>query len=232
MFPTGAPGLLILLLVVLPGAVYTWAYERQTSSYGVTLADRFLRFVAVSVLFQLVLAWPEYGLYRLAVAGHGQQVLSAEFALLWIGAVLLVSLPAVVGTVLGGLYASRTSRSGWRWIRAHLSASAEEAILRLALGRTPAPRAWDNLFSERPNVYLRVRLTTDKWIAGRFAEASYAGGFPHDADLLLEESWVVDPDTGDLGDSGLGFPVYIPAATIEWLEVIAEQPPDEEQANG
>lgn len=230
MYPSGAPGLLIFLIIVLPGSVYTWAYERQTSAYGVTLADRVLRFVAVSMVFQVVLAWPEYGIYRLTLAHH-RQLLSGEFALLWLGATLLVALPAVVGTVLGGLYATRTARVGWRWIRARLTASVEERILRVALGRTPAPRAWDNLFSERPNVYLRVRLTSDKWLAGRFADGSYAGGFPHDADLLLEEAWAVDPDTGDLGDIGLGFPLYIPAATIEWIEVIAEQPVDEELAH-
>lgn len=227
MFPSSAPGLLSLLVVVLPGSVYTWAYERQTSAYGVTLSDRFLRFVAVSVLFQLVLAWPEYGIYRVAIARH-RLLHGGEFALLWLGAILLVGLPVIVGTVLGGLYATRTARTGWHWIRSRLSAVAEERILRVALGRTPAPRAWDNLFSERPNVYLRVRLTNEKWIAGRFAEASYAGGFPNDADLLLEEAWSIDPESGDLGDTGLGFPLYIPAATIEWIEVIAEQPLDEE----
>lgn len=230
MVPSTAPGLFILLVVVLPGSVYTWAYERQTSAYGVTLADRFLRFVAVSVIFQLLLAWPEYGVYRLAVIRH-HHVLSGEFAVLSAGAVLLVALPAVVGTVLGGLYATRTARVGWPWIRAHVSASTEARILRVALGRTPAPRAWDNLFSERPNVYLRIRLATDKWIAGRFAEASYAGGFPNDADLLLEEAWAVDPDTGDLGNTGLGFPLYIPAATIDWIEVIAEQLVEEGHAH-
>jgi hypothetical protein len=171
-------------------------------------------------------------LYRIGVVLAAVAIdLRGEFGLLWLGAVLLVLLPALVGTVLGGLYATRTARTGWPWIRARLSASTEERILRVALGRTPAPRAWDNLFSERPNVYLRVRLASDKWIAGRFAEGSYAGGFPNDADLLLEEAWVIDPDTGDLGDTGLGFPLYLPAATIEGIEVIAEQPVDEENVD-
>lgn len=47
------------MIFVLPGAVYTWAYERQNSAYGVTFTDRFLRFIAASVIFHLVLAWPE-----------------------------------------------------------------------------------------------------------------------------------------------------------------------------
>lgn len=54
------PGSLVTLAVVvpavLPGAAYVWAFERQVSAYGVTLADRAFRFVAVSMLFHFGLA--------------------------------------------------------------------------------------------------------------------------------------------------------------------------------
>lgn len=219
MVPNTAIGLLVLLVAVMPGSVFTWAYERQNSAYGVAFADRFLRFTAVSVLFHLLLAWPEYAVFRVAVEDR-ERVATGQFAILWLGALLLVSVPAVAGTVLGGLYATRTERNGWLWVRDHVSASGETRLLNVLLGRTPAPRAWDNLFSERPSVYLRVRLDNDAWLAGRFADASYAGGFPHEADLYLEEGWEIDPLTGDLGEVGTGFPVYLPAATIKWIEVI------------
>ncbi len=215
MLPGTLVGFLIVLIFVLPGSVYTWAYERQDSAYGVTFTDRFLRFIAVSVIFHLLLAWPEYSLYRAAVAGR-DEVLAGQFALLWLGLLVLVAVPASLGTVLGGLYATRTNRSGWGWIRRHLSAEAEQRLLALALGRTPAPRAWDNFFSERPSAYLRIRLDDEQWLAGKFADASYAGGFPHDADLYLEEAWEVDQVSGALGSVGLGYPVYVPAATIRW----------------
>lgn len=123
-------------------------------------------------------------------------------------------------TVFGGLYATRTDRTGWEWIRKRLSAGTEQRLLNVVL---PAPRAWDNLFSERPNKYLLVRVEDDKWIAGRFAAASYAGGFPHSTDLYLKEAWEVDQDTGQLGANGLGFPVYVAADTIKWIEVLDEQ---------
>jgi hypothetical protein len=204
--PNTVVGLLIILVFVLPGSVYTWAYERQTSAFGVTFSDRLIRFIAVSTIFHLVLAWPEYLLYRTAVVGR-DHVLTGQFAALWVGMLLLVAVPAVLGTVFGGLYATRTDRTGWEWIRKRLSARAEQRLLNVVLGRAPAPRAWDNLFSERPNKYLLVRVEDDKWIAGRFAAASYAGGFPHSTDLYLEEAWEVDQDTGQLGANGLGFPV-------------------------
>ncbi len=220
--PDTVSGFLIVLIFVLPGSVYTWAYERQNSAYGVTFTDRVLRFIAVSVIFHLVLAWPEYALYRVAVAGR-EEVLTGQFALLWVGLLILVAVPATLGTILGGLYATRTDRTGWNWIRRHVSAETEQRLLNLALGRTPAPRAWDDFFSERPSAYLRIRLEDDKWLAGKFAAGSYAGGFPHDTDLYLEEAWEVDQVTGALGNVALGYPVYVPAASIRWIEVVAEQ---------
>lgn len=213
-------GLLILLVAVLPGSVFTWAFERQASAYGVTLADRTLRFVAISLLFHLALAWPEYGLFRLAL-GTGR-LATGQFAAAWGAASLLVLAPGLVGSVLGGLYATRNSRDGWLWLRKVISANNERRLLKLALGRTPAPRAWDHLFSERPNVYMRVRTVDGSWVAGRFAKDSYAGGHPNDADLLLEQAWTINAEDGTLGDDGLGYAVYVPASQISRLEIIQE----------
>ncbi len=141
---------------------------------------------------------------------------------------LLVVLPGVLGTVLGGLYATRTDRNGWGWVRKFLSPEAEERLLNTVLGRTPAPRAWDDLFSERPSAYLRVRTESDAWIAGRFDSSSYAGGFPHDPDLYLKEAWQVDQETGALGSAPVGYSVYVPGSTIRWIEVVAEQGNEQE----
>jgi hypothetical protein len=164
--PATLVALCVVVLVVLPGSMYTWAYERQASSYGVTFADRTLRFIAVSVIFHLVFGWIEYGVYRL------------------------------------------------------LTPERETRLLSAALGRAPAPRAWDNLFSERPNAYLRIRLVDGTWVGGRFAGDSYAGGFPHDGDLYLEEAWEVDQETGAfVGETGLGIPLYLPAGQIRWMEI-------------
>lgn len=223
MLPDTAASLLIVVLFILPGSVYTWAFERQNSAYGVTFADRFLRFLATSVVFHVLLAWPEYAVYRWAVAGR-TDVPAGQFAVLWAGLVLLVGAPALLGTTLGGLYASRTDRRGWDWIRRRLSAPAETRLLTVVLGRSPAPRAWDNMFSERPSAYLRIRLTGDEgWVAGRFASRSYAGGFPHAADLYLEQAWQIDQETGRLGESGLGFPIYVTAGSIAYIEALPEQ---------
>ncbi|MGH3320202.1 MAG: DUF6338 family protein [Streptosporangiaceae bacterium] len=223
--PGTVTALLIVIVAVLPGSVYTWAYERQTSPYGVTFADRTLRFIAVSLIFHLVLAWPEYAVYRGAIAGRGSLGL-VQFVVLWLGLLVLVAVPASVGTILGGLYATRSTREGLGWLRRRLSAETERRLLRVALGRTPAPRAWDDLFSEHPSAYIRVRTPDGVWIAGRFAKDSYAAGFPNSTDLLLEEAWEVEQSSGVLGDAGFGYPVYVPAERIAWMEILPEEGSD------
>lgn len=143
LIPSTVVGLLVLGVAVIPGLVYTLMFERQVSGFGVTFADRTLRFVAVSVIFHLVAAWLEYWLYQTTLA-EGGPIRAGDFALLWLGAILLVVLPAIAGTIIGGLYRTRTTRSGWGLIRARLSEERERQLLRAVLGPGPAPRAWDD----------------------------------------------------------------------------------------
>ncbi|HET7326454.1 MAG TPA: DUF6338 family protein, partial [Nocardioidaceae bacterium] len=130
-------------------------------------------------------------------------------------------------SVLGGLYSTRGTRAGWQLVRNHLSTKAEQRLLQIALGKTPAPRVWDDLFSDRPFAYLRIKTVTGEWLAGLFADRSYAGGFPHEADLLLEETWRVS-DNGEVLEAPLGYPVYIPANQIAWVEVVPQAAAPEE----
>ncbi|MGZ4468580.1 MAG: DUF6338 family protein [Nocardioidaceae bacterium] len=51
--PSSILALAIIVIAVLPGSMYTWAYERQASAFGATLADRTLRFIALSLIFHL-----------------------------------------------------------------------------------------------------------------------------------------------------------------------------------
>ena len=228
MLPTSLVALGILLVAVFPGAVYTWAFEREAGSYGVTLADRTLRFLAASTVIHLLFAWPEYLVFRVAIEGR-DRILAGQFALLWLVLLLLSVIPAVVGTILGGLYATRTTRTSWPKLRRWLTGERERRLLHVLLGRDPAPRAWDDLFSERPYCYLRVRTSGDRWLAGKFASASYAAGYPNDPDLLLEEAVEVDQETGVLGKP-LGYPLYIAAGQIAWIEVV--WPSDEALSEG
>jgi hypothetical protein len=208
--PSTAVGLLLLVVAVLPGLTYTLAFERQAGSYGVTLADRTLRFIAVSAVFHVIAGWAEYWVWR-STLGHGGRILSGEFAVLWLAAVLLLVLPAVTGTLVGQVYVHREDRPLW-----------QQGVLRWTIGPELAPRAWDDFFSERPATYLRVRTVDGTTHAGLFASASYASGFPQEPDLLLEDAWSIDPDSGELLES-LGYPLYIAPGQIAWMEIVPPQ---------
>src|SRR4029079_5530354 len=45
-----------LVLALLPGALYVWAYERPVGAWGIGLSDRVLRFVGVSAILHALLA--------------------------------------------------------------------------------------------------------------------------------------------------------------------------------
>lgn len=212
MIPETALGLLVLVVAVLPGLTYTLAFERRAGAYGVTLADRTLRFTAVSAVFHVLAGWPEYWVWR-ATLGDPGPIRAGEFAILWVAAVLLLVLPAVTGSVVGQVYVHRDERPRW-----------QREVLRWTIGPELAPRAWDDFFSDRPATYLRVRTVDGTTHAGLFASASYAAGYPQQPDLLLEEAWSLDPDSGELLES-LGYPLYIASGQISWMEIVPPQRP-------
>jgi hypothetical protein len=218
--PTSVVALAIIVIAVLPGSMYTWAFERQVTAYGVTLADRVLRFIAISLIFHVILGWGEYWLFRAAFAG--EDFGGRQFAAAWVAILFLVAIPLLAGTTTGGLYATRNNRDEhWTWLRRGMTQDREDRLLGIILGRTPAPRAWDNLFSERPTIYLRVETTDGTPLGGRFADNSYAGGFPNEPDLFLEEEWSLD-ENGNLKEA-LGYPVYIPSGQIARMEIVPQQ---------
>jgi hypothetical protein len=65
--------LLVTLLALLPGALYSFAYERVAGGYGISFSDRLLRFVAASAVLHALLAAPEVYFYRtVIVTGVGR----------------------------------------------------------------------------------------------------------------------------------------------------------------
>ncbi|MFF7334755.1 DUF6338 family protein [Streptomyces sp. NPDC008150] len=178
--------LLATLLGVVPGALYTWESEKQAGAWGVTMSDRVLRFLGVSVLFHLLLAPLTWWLVQ--QDRHGPFRTEASPWLLWPVLAVYALLPAALGHAVG--VATRRRRPWARWLT----------------GPAPAPRAWDQVFSYESSVWLRIRLKdpgggANGWLAGAFAPAtrgpdSYASGFPHDQDLFLAETVEVDPESG------------------------------------
>jgi hypothetical protein len=212
--------IVVTLVAVLPGALYTWSFEREVGNWGVSLSDRLLRFVGFSAIFHALFSYPEYlfwshYLHRVAVV-HGivrvENPLANGGRLPWwlfVMPVLYVGAPMIAGFL--------TARGAIRG----------DAWSRLLVGRNPQPRAWDRLFWASPSFIVRLRLKNEAWIGGLFGADSYASGYPEPQDLLLETTYQTLPDGSFAADEGgelvdLDSSVLISWEDVHFLEVFPQ----------
>jgi hypothetical protein len=206
--------LAVALLAMLPGGLYTWAYERRAGAWGIGLSDRLFRFVGASALFHATTASLTYELYREFV--HSGRLERAEPLPpgVWSVPVLYVLVPVAVGWSIGEAV---RARKPWAL---HFT------------GPSPAPRAWDHLFSTRDlEGWVRIMLHSGEWIAGAYAKKenstlrSYAAGYPEAQDLYLAERVECDEDGTILVDENgdplrLGVGVLVRWEEVTYLEFI------------
>lgn len=217
--PDTLEALAVVVLAVLPGAMYVWALEREIGRWGITLADRVLRFVAVSAIFQALWLPATYALRseyvhkkveQNGVVRFENRVASGESLPSWLALVPIVylAIPAIAGTL-----ASKAVRG---------QSDAARFWGRVLVGRDPAPRAWDFLFSPRPAGLVRMRLKNDEthpWLGGLFGGSSYAAGYPEQPqDLYLEETYQMASDGSFVEEDGDLVPLGS-ALLIRWEEV-------------
>jgi len=200
----------VLLLAFLPGALYVWAFEREAGGWGLGVTDRLLRFVGVSAVFHALVVPLTYIAYRdYVLTGrltHGE----ALPLWLWLVPVVYVAIPVVAGYFTGNATAA-----GRRWTR-------------FIAGRSPAPRAWDHLFSAHDLIgWVRLRLKNGEWIVGAYAQAanhrlrSYAAGYPDAQDLYLADTAECEPDTGKFVLDDDGWPrLRGVGVLVRWEEVL------------
>ena len=204
--------LAVAALAVLPGALYTFAYERVVGAFGVQLADRVTRFLAASAVFLALLAGPIYLLYqKYVVTGlFGEGALNA--GCVWAVSLLYVIIPWAAGAIVG-----KGTTRGWKWAVA-------------LTGSAPEPRAWERIWGRRPDALVRIRLKSGSWVGGVFATSpdgvhAYAGAFPSDGDLFLTGQLKVDPDTGECSTEEDGTPVvvqrglWIRCSEIDYMDI-------------
>jgi hypothetical protein len=196
------------MLALLPGGLYTWAYERQAGAWGVGLSDRLVRFLGASAIFHALTASVTYELYRYFV--HSGRLARGEElpTWAWLLPVLYVGLPIAAGSVVG---AATRGREPWAL---------------LLTGPSPAPRAWDHLFSTGDlEGWVRLRLKNDTWIVGAYATEdqgklrSYASGYPEIQDLFLVETVECDADGTMLVDEEQNPRLRGVAVLVRWDEV-------------
>lgn len=209
--------LLVALVAVLPGALYTIAREHRTAAWSLDDAAReIIRFLAVSAAFHAVLAPITFYAYRKLIKTGA---LAAGDVSLWWWPVLLLYM--VLPFALGEITArSRqwgpSSGTFKRWLRRGIS---------LYTATSPEPRAWDRVFSRPDGIGLmRLRLTDGSWKAGPFDGASYASNMQGDQDLYLADQVELTDDghfvvNADQTPNLLGVGLLIRWSEVRYAEI-------------
>ena len=187
----------VAIVAIMPGATYTFAYERQAGAYGAHLADRIVRFLVASAAFHAMLAGPEFALFR-----HLEHT-GFDHVNPW--AVELAFLPYFVVPFGVG--------QGLGW-----AAANNKSWARLLVGSSRHPRAWDHLWSHNKRLIVRINLKSGLHLAGLYEPStggidSYASGYGEDGDLYLSRQLIVDSETGDFEVDADGVPTFYQPST-------------------
>lgn len=209
--PSTFQAVAVLLVALLPGAIYVWSFERVAGGWGVGLSDRVLRFIGASAVLHVLAAPITYCFWSTQWAELIDSNSDASFWW-WAAAAGYVLVPFGLGTLVG--FGSRAKWPGAQWVT----------------GPDPEPRAWDHLFQGKQDGWIRLHLKSNTWIAGAFADSkgrkSYTAGYPHPQDLFMAQGVQVDPDTGDFqfDDAGkvqlLEGGILVRWDEVEYLEFI------------
>jgi hypothetical protein len=201
--PTTLQALLVLVLAVLPGAMYTWAFERLAGRWGIGLTDRLYRFVGISAVAQALLAPLTYEVWDTYFRSGAERADDLSIWL-WPLALAYVLVPALLGTWIASAFNKKQ-----RWAQ-------------IVVGPTSAPTAWDAIFSGDPaGILVLMKLKTGRWVGGRYDEGSYVGGYPEPADIYLITELKVDQELGDFIEDAAGdeIPVGSYGLLVRWAEV-------------
>lgn len=204
--PSTFEALAVLVIALLPGALYIWSFERLAGRWGATLSDRVFRFVGSSAVLHALGAPATYWFWstqRKALTARGD-----PSWWLWLLVVGYVAVPFVIGSLVG--YGTRHE---WAWTR-------------VVTGPDPAPRAWDYLFQGERDGWVRLKLKSGPWIGGGYATGaeadlkSYTAGYPEPQDIYLAAAVVLDADTGEFTFGPDGKPLRTGSGLlVRWEEV-------------
>src|SRR5688572_28649249 len=96
--PATFEALAVLMVALLPGALYVWSFERLVGRWGVSLSDRVLRFVGGSAVFHVVFLPFTVSLVRDAAQLSDTEPFRPST---WLKALIYTAVPIAVGSVAG-----------------------------------------------------------------------------------------------------------------------------------
>ncbi|WP_408582173.1 DUF6338 family protein [Mycobacterium marinum] len=224
--------LLVTLVAVLPGAVYSIALENRGASWAWPKSDasnQVIRFLGASAAFHVLFAPLTYWAYQTLIV---TRVLSTGGRVAWYWWPILLGYLVIPYT-----WGECTVRSR-RWDSNSCGVKrVTKWFVGLYTATAPEPRAWDWLFS-KPNLtgVVRLQLNTDEWKVGLWGGDSYASSYGEDGDLYIADQYALKSDWSlDLDDAGemrsLGVGLLIRWSEVRYLE-FSELPVELDEGEG
>lgn len=198
--------LLVALLAVLPGALYTIARETHGAPWAWRHTDPstlIMRFLSFSAVFHALFAPLTYYAYRRLIVNpvleNGWQISWRWYALL----LAYMALPYLFGVL---------TQQGRRL-------KGIRRVVSLWGGKYPELRAWDRFFSDEPAGVMRLKLVNDEWKAGLFNKQSFASSYGEEGDIYLAQQYLVGEDGFPLSLDGKTYVSAGAGLLIRWSEI-------------
>lgn len=194
--------LAVFLTTVLPGVLFTLAFERENDRTATAeFNERLLAFFATSALFAAISAPLLYQGYRSYIVTG--KLKSGDPLPGWVWGIVAayVVVPLLVGGIVGRRVRKRAGEANgfkagvWRTIGGPLASGK------------PDPRAWERLFYTPDLIgYVKLKLkdsgTANPWVCGVWAHpdanqqvkrpGSYVSGYPYDQDAYFYDTCQID----------------------------------------
>lgn len=229
LIPTSVFQLAAVLLLAVPGIVYTAARRRLI---GPTPEDqafsvRLTRAVAVSVIldltYLLILSpWLVKLQSRRLTAEDGINAIAAQPQLS--AAIALTSL-VIIPTTIAILGQVRV-RKPFRLLRP----------LTIAPIYHPTPSAWDRSAPDRGRAFVRIFTEDERWVGGWLGAGSYVSTYPQPRDIFIDVEWKMSGSGDFLEPVPDSLGIFVPLTgkeRVAWIAMPPQQPsPSDADASG
>jgi hypothetical protein len=210
--------LLVAVIAVLPGAVYTIARESHGASWAWRKTDAatlIFRFLTASAVFHVMLAPVSYRAYQKLVVTNAVAQGHPVAWSWWVWLAAYIVIPYLFGVWMEDSRSwKRSQRRVVGWPK-----NAVKWLLGFIAGTDPEPRAWDRLFSKNRTGYITLKLKdSGEWKAGIWYRPAYASAYGEDQELYIAEQIAVTADGSVCYDDD-GNPIYLGVGLlIRWSE--------------
>jgi hypothetical protein len=185
--PTTAFGLVVMLALVLPGAVYS---SVRTAVAGHRPVDREIS----SRLLIAVTAGTLLDSVYLLVLGPSLKTLTEHSASGMPQHPRLLGLGVLVGCVLIPATVAFLVHGRPHWGRVGLPVLRHVPLPVRGTAFEPTPTAWDKIAPTKGGKWVRIRIGEGKWVGGWFGTNSFVSTYPEPPDIFIEDAHHVDEE--------------------------------------